>query len=385
MEYVTYRLEYEDGSYYIGYTSKYKFDQGYTGSGTLVSNIIPVSRVVLLESSREDCIEMEYQLLLSHIHDPKNLNLILGADIVDTHRRGYATRMYDTGSTVVSATILDSMTKYEEWGWVGTSASEGSTWYNNSTVEIQIRSGVIPPPGYEVGRLNFKKYHNGSRTIYLKDGEIVPDGYIRGTHHCHLKGTTVFNDGVSTYYAKPGTDYYEECSRLYTLGGLPTTADRMMVNNGTEQRMLDPIEALDLVNQGWYVGGLPDKKTSTRNKNSRFVHGVVDGIWMNKKVHVDELQSYLASGWVRGMVRRSKLLELNNVTTPPSVKVKSIKRVKLETPVPVYDGVVHASNPYFSLSAGVLSHNTVPAASELRRCYVPHYKGWIRTHDDYSG
>lgn len=30
-------------------------------------------------------------------------------------------------------------------------------------------------------------------------------------------------------------------------------------------------------------------------------------------------------------------------------------------------------------------NHTVPANSELRRCYQPHHKGWLRVHEDYSG
>ncbi len=30
-------------------------------------------------------------------------------------------------------------------------------------------------------------------------------------------------------------------------------------------------------------------------------------------------------------------------------------------------------------------NHTVPANSELRRCYQPHYPGWLRVHEDYSG
>lgn len=62
--------------------------------------------------------------------------------------------------------------------------------------------------------------------------------------------------------------------------------------------------------------------------------------------------------------------------------MKSIKKevIKHVEKVPVYDLVMKPSNPCFSLSAGVISHNTVPQSNPIRSILHPNENGYLMFH-----
>ena len=63
------------------------------------------------------------------------------------------------------------------------------------------------------------------------------------------------------------------------------------------------------------------------------------------------------------------------------IKKEVIKHVEK---VPVYDLVMKPSNPCFSLSAGVISHNTVPQSNPIRSILHPNENGYLMLHSDFS-
>lgn len=61
------------------------------------------------------------------------------------------------------------------------------------------------------------------------------------------------------------------------------------------------------------------------------------------------------------------------------------KRLKKYTEaIPVYDLQMYPGNPCFSLDAGIISHNTIPAGSPARKCLVPPSDYHVIVHVDYS-
>lgn len=62
-----------------------------------------------------------------------------------------------------------------------------------------------------------------------------------------------------------------------------------------------------------------------------------------------------------------------------------VKRVSLVEPVPVYDlSMRNHNNPCFSLSCGVISHNTVPGSGSVRKVWKGRGPGTVWAHIDYS-
>ena len=66
------------------------------------------------------------------------------------------------------------------------------------------------------------------------------------------------------------------------------------------------------------------------------------------------------------------------------MKVVKVVRKHYKVPVPVYDLSMKPGNPCFSLEAGVISHNTITAGSEIRQIFIPRDKGNLLCHADYS-
>lgn len=74
-----------------------------------------------------------------------------------------------------------------------------------------------------------------------------------------------------------------------------------------------------------------------------------------------------------------------SILTVNSLQIRAkIKKIKLEKPVPVYDLVINKQTPCFSLESGIISHNTIPAESELLEIYTTRLDNNIIVHSDYK-
>jgi hypothetical protein len=66
------------------------------------------------------------------------------------------------------------------------------------------------------------------------------------------------------------------------------------------------------------------------------------------------------------------------------VSVDRVETVKLPEKIPVYDVVVDPENPYFALTAGIMSHNTLPADSNPKRHLITRFRGGCVAAPDFS-
>ena len=66
------------------------------------------------------------------------------------------------------------------------------------------------------------------------------------------------------------------------------------------------------------------------------------------------------------------------------MSVDRVETVKLAEKIPVYDVVVNPDNPYFALTAGIMSHNTLPADSNPKRHLVTRFRGGCVAAPDFS-
>lgn len=80
----------------------------------------------------------------------------------------------------------------------------------------------------------------------------------------------------------------------------------------------------------------------------------------------------------------NSLEEAINLSKDYNHNVVKIERIHYDTPIDVYSIAIKSDSPSFSLSCGVLSHNTIPTGSQIKNIYTSRYPGGTIAAPDFS-
>ena len=107
-------------------------------------------------------------------------------------------------------------------GWLpGTGVNQkgkSKRWYNNGISNILLEGNQLPPEGYELGMCKHTgsfssyKYHwytNGEEAKRIKEGDSIPEGWIKGQSNLHKQKNKQANTAILKINNKPYSELYK--------------------------------------------------------------------------------------------------------------------------------------------------------------------------------
>lgn len=293
-----------NNKYYVGIHSTDKLNDGYMGSGKIISKAIDKygcenfkKEIIQFVNSREELILLEKQVVNeSMVNDPMCYNMVLGGSNFLNKTIGKITVKDKDGNTfmvdVNDPKRLSGELKPILCGYRNVIDKHGNTY-----------CVPVDDPRIKTGELF--SYSKGKVTVYDKDGNFT---YVDVNDPRYLSGELKFKcpnidgrknwkwvkkDGICKSIHKDELQSYLDDG--WKIGNIHKGL-KCITKNGKNKRV--SLEELQYyLDNGWNLGTNQKYPTSSKSKGGRYVHK--EGIC--KLIRPEQLDEYLSNGWLIGM------------------------------------------------------------------------------------